>query len=403
MTGQPMDSPHPSPRRYPVGRPRMAHTEERALQEAAEESPPLRLRLVESKSEWAALRPGWERLLRRSRDAAIFGTWEWLSGWMEVFFEPPRPGTRKLHALVMEDDRGELLAVAPLYRDHPRGFGAGVLRLLADTHVCSDYLGFPVVVEREVDFARLLAGYFTRSRASSVLLLSAVRDGSFVQEVFLPALVSTAGFWRLELKRDICPRVQLGPDFKGAYGRKYEKLKKTGQVTIGHPKTVEETERDLDVLFRLHQANWTRRGEPGSFDTESKRTLYRWLAREMVPLDMLRLYSLRVDGVTVATNIGFAYRDEWYGMQAGYEESFRRHSVGAILQGQILEGLRSEGFQRAHFLRGDEAYKQEHWNADPFYQRDYCLFRPTAMNVFRYYAPHLARRIKGRLRSRPRP
>ena len=378
----------------------MSQTEEQALEAAAKASPPLRLRIIESKSDWAALRPGWDRLLRRSRDATIFVTWEWMSGWMESFFDRTRPGTRKLHVLVMEDQGGELLAIAPLYRDHTPGSGAGVLRLLADTVVCSDYLGFPAVLEREADFARLLTSYFARSRENRVLLLSAVPDGSFVRDVFLPAVVSMAGFWRIELKRDICPLLQLGPDFKGAYGRKYAKLRRSREVTISHSTTVEGTERDLEVLFRLHQANWTRRGEPGSFDTESKRTFYRWLARELVPLKRLRLYSLRVDGVTVAANIGFAYGEEWYGMQAGYEESWGKQSVGAILQGQILEMLRAEGFLRAHFLRGDEAYKQEHWNAAPSYQRDFCLFRPTAPNLFRYYLPHLARRIKGRLRER---
>lgn len=355
-----------------------------------------RLQLIEDPGDWAGLRQSWEDLLQRSRHATIFQTWEWIHCWLETFFRDSPGG--KLHLLVLKDDRGTLLGAAPLYRESPRA--SAPLRILADRDVCSDYLDFPVADGAEADFSELLLDHFAAARGAGALLLGAVPDDSFVRQVLLPALVSTAGYWMIELNHDVCPRLALTPDLKGAYNRKYNKLRKSHETAFGHAGTPEETEAGLEDLFRLHQANWTRRGEPGSFATERARAFYRKLAKQLAPRDRMRLYRLRVDGVTVAANMGFALHNEWYGWQAGHDEEWSRRSVGGILQGRILEALAEEGFHRFHFLRGDEAYKSEHWGAAPYHQRDYCVFRTGVRNLCRYYVPHLARRIKGRARAR---
>ena len=137
-------------------------------------SPELRLRVVESNDEWVALRSRWDHLLGRTRHATIFLTWEWMNSWLETFFGEAGPEARALHVLVMEDQGGDLLGAAPLYRETSGRSGCATLRLLADRYVCSDYLEFPVVGDRESEFARLIASHFASMRVASSLLLSAV-------------------------------------------------------------------------------------------------------------------------------------------------------------------------------------------------------------------------------------
>jgi len=322
--------------------------------------------------------------------------------WAGAFLDPPGAAPGRLHVLVMEGPGGELLGVAPLYVDRSGDSRRSTLRVLGDLHVCSDYLDFPVAAGHELAFADALTHELRRAPAPGALALAAVPDDSFIRESLLPRLAS-AGLWSIEMSRFSCPILALGPDFEGAYNRKFSKLRKMGNVSLGHGGTVDDTLAGLQDLFRLHQANWTRRGEPGSFDTEEKRSFYRELARCLVPMDRLRLYSLKVDGVTVAANLGFSLDGEWYGMQAGYDEEWSKHSVGAILQGQLLQGLISEGFRRMHFLRGGEPYKHQHWGAIDQFQAELCVFRPGVVTLSRYYAPHMARRLRRLVRTWTRP
>ena len=181
----------------------------------APESGALRLRTVDSREAWSALRPAWEGLIQRSREPSIFQTWEWLDAWIEVFL-----GDRSLHVLVLEEDDGKLLAAAPLYRSE-----SGTLRLLADEYACSDYLDFPAVADREPEAAAELARRLDAGDCE-VLALDAVADDAFLRRELLPLLTGRHGFHSLQLRTDVCPRLSITPQFKGAYNRKFKKLQK---------------------------------------------------------------------------------------------------------------------------------------------------------------------------------
>ena len=71
----------------------------------------------------------------------------------------------------------------------------------------------------------------------------------------------------------------------------------------------------------------------------------------------LRLFSLRLDGLTQASLYCFAYGDRLCYYQGGFEPTLARLSLGTVLTARAMQTAIAEGRQVFDFLRGDEPYK----------------------------------------------
>src|SRR4051794_29238023 len=80
-----------------------------------------------------------------------FLRWDWMSTWWHHY----RPAQGELLTLLVVNEQGEVLGIAPWYLDRSRGAGR-VVRFLGSGEVCSDYLslmaanGFEQVVAEHV-------------------------------------------------------------------------------------------------------------------------------------------------------------------------------------------------------------------------------------------------------------
>ena len=130
----------------------------------------------------------------------------------------------------------------------------------------------------------------------------------------------------------------------------------------------------LDDLFRLHEARWRSRGEPGVLADPAVRGFHRDAAPALAAEGMLRLYRMRIGEAVAAVYYGFAWRDRAYAYIGGFDPDMPRLSPGAQIMRHAIGEAIAERCAEFDFLRGGESYKYawgavDRWNAARTWRR----------------------------------
>jgi CelD/BcsL family acetyltransferase involved in cellulose biosynthesis len=118
----------------------------------------------------------------------------------------------------------------------------------------------------------------------------------------------------------------------------------------------------LDDLFRLHEARWRSRDEPGVLADPAVQAFHRDAAPALAAEGMLRLYRMRIGEAVAAVYYGFAWRSRFYAYIGGFDPDMPRLSPGGLILLHAIGEAIGEGCAEFDFLRGGEAYKYA-WGA----------------------------------------
>jgi CelD/BcsL family acetyltransferase involved in cellulose biosynthesis len=292
----------------------------------------------------ARVRADWDDLA--SAGTNIFGTREWCEEWWSHF------GAGCAAVLDRVTEHGSTALITPLYvtRD-----ASPVVRFIGDGvgDTCS-----PV---GDVDAAE-------RRGWTLAAALAAGDAPSAYLERLVPAarwnLAQRPG-WRV-VEEEESPYVTLGATSWDAWlsGRSHN-LRRTvrrapkklagRQVRIRLTRSRSELRDDMATLFRLHEAVWGEESR-GVIDPVS-RSFHLAFAARALDRKWLRLWTLTVDGVAVASWYGFRFggRDLFY--QQGRDPRAEELSPGTSLILHTLRDAVDAGVGQYSFLRGGESYK----------------------------------------------
>lgn len=310
---------------------------------------------IGSESGMRALLPEWSALWRLAPNAMPFQSPGWLMAWWKHF------GTDAPRVLSVRAG-GRLAGVLPLYElAEP-----GCRKLLPIGIGLSDYIDGLVDPATPAAADCLLAAVLD-IRGWDECHLPDLPEGGVLQDVYAPPDLA-------EDRQDggPCPVLAL-PDSAAALEtivpRKTlrDVRQAASRAAASGGVRIERAEGDtvssmLDDLFRLHEARWRLREEPGVLGDPVVQAFHRDAARALGAAGMLRLYRMWVGDAVAAVYYGFAWRGHSYAYIGGFDPEMPRLSPGAqILRHAIGEAI-EEGCAQFHFLRGGEGYKYA-WGA----------------------------------------
>ncbi|MCX6020415.1 MAG: GNAT family N-acetyltransferase, partial [Chloroflexi bacterium] len=267
---------------------------------------------------------------------------------------------KEQHLLAIADD-DVLVGIVPLVQDGDTiSFSGGV--------DVSDYLDFLYAPEyREFVFGQVFS-YLRRSgcRQADFHCLPAA---SPTAEHF-PGAAAFAGFRVLTRNEDTCPILPLPETWDEFLGllskkdrhelrRKLRRLEGAGQFRIvcsdrdGDP---EGLAQDMTDFFRLHRLS---REEKAVFMDEKMEGFFRAIAAHFVPLGVMKIFFMELDGVRVASAICFDWQNNLYLYNSGYDHAYSNLSVGLLLKALCIREAITSGKVIFDFLRGDEPYKYD--------------------------------------------
>ena len=307
------------------------------------------------------LRTLWDQTLEQSPDATVFQSWEWQYTWHKHF------GRGNPSILLMShgsaDDQP--FAIAPLVI---RPYVVPMLRELAFMGVgVSDYLDI-ICGEGRRDAAAAAVFDFVHSNAHrwDFVDLHQIPPHGLASDV--AGLAEDHHELDAEtLNHEVCPvvdlpeswdhyRKSLGKSLRFNIGYYERSLRKQHDVQIGVA-DASNLDSEMDSLFRLHTRRWRKRWLPGVLSGAKVQAFHRDSAARLLERGWLRLYYLKLDGVTRASLYCFAFRDTMYYYLGGFDPEMAKYGLGTILTGYAIKEAIEGGFREFDMLRGSEEYK----------------------------------------------
>lgn len=325
----------------------------------------LQLRVYTSWDDLAGLSAAWDQLLQNSVGPTIFSTLEWLGAWWIAYGQD-----KQLVTLAFSDSNGELVGIAPFYRERIRG-GIRRLRLVGDGTWNSDNLDLIFRSGQEEACSQALLEWLASESLWDLCELNTLPGNSPTIGPLLSGLekqrwihmsyqrpnsaIILPESWEAYLGR-------LTTEHARGIERYTRRLHRHYAVRIVRCTTEEELPAYLDILFDLHQRRWNSRGEPGAFALPNRRQFYLEMSRAFLRRGWLEFWLVELDAKIVAAQIAFRYGDTIYQLQEGLDPAYYSDRVGQVLRAHIIRQMITDGVRRYDYLGGDEAHKQT-WGA----------------------------------------
>lgn len=312
------------------------------------------------KSELAALEPEWRALAAACPAATVFQTFEWNAAWWKHFGRVPG---RRLRVVTFRDAAGTLVGLAPLMTSF--WYATPLRRLSFLGTGTSDYLDILTLPGREQEVAYALYHYLETTGGWQIADFQQLREGSLLRQYLPPpdGLLTV-----LDVPGEACPFLALPGSWEmliqglgkktraniGYYDRGLQKVYAVDADPVRDPNALDD---EMSRLFDLHQRRWNQRWLPGVFGGKRVQAFHRDAAHRLLERGWLRLFSLKLDGVTQASLYCFAFGDRMCYYQGGFEPTLSRLSLGTVLTARAMQTAIAEGREVFDFLRGDEPYK----------------------------------------------
>ncbi len=346
---------------------------------------------IHSPEALAALADDWNRLA----DGHPLRCHAWHATWWQHYAD----GRREKFVLVVRDDRGAVVAIAPWFIE-PSTTRGRVIQWLGSGEVCSDYQSLLISRDHVEAATDALADWLMRAAVGGdasdrwdLLHLDAVEA---VDEA-VARLVSHLWTTGCTVMRDAAPscwRIALPASWTGYVDslskshrkqvRRFESRQlETGRAKLHTAHDAASLENAFSILVDLHQRRRNSLGQPGCFSSPRFASFLRDAAARLFEANMLRLHWLEIAGQPAAAEFQLCASGVTYAYQAGVNPDLLDEEPGRIINIATLHYALGEGCTGFDFLRGDEPYKA-HWRAAPIETVEYRIVPQRTLSQIRH-------------------
>lgn len=317
-----------------------------------------------------AIRQEWDDLAATLSPRLPFASPDWLILWWTHFSRHNLKARDDLRVYTLRDGEGRLIAVLPMMLTSRPGFGPIHLRELqflgADSNM-TEWRGPICAAERLDAVVAALGDHFRRNGREWHWIqwrgLGPGDDETSGTPVQLsPETTQQQVDYYLRPGRDWDKfRSGLSRNLKESLRKCYNSLERDGHAF--HFKVVEcpeETAAAVDLFLQMHAERSNRRDTVQHLDVFAKANARAFLhdyAAGQARAGNFRAFQLFVDGVPVATRLGFVLGDEIYFYYSGYRQEWAPHSVMTTTLAEAIKWSISAGFNLINLSFGTDGSK----------------------------------------------
>ncbi len=292
-------------------------------------------RLAEGLSGLRSLKADWERLHATAK-GGLFQSYVWAESWAGVI-----PNADDIRIVTVEN--GSLQCILPLIVQ--RRLGIRRLRWLG--REVTDYCD--AIGAGDWDISELAAAVRRYLPPCDLVELGQIQAAGPASRIFASALQPEQDCPRIDLAQATLPKDILYAERHAAAA---------GSLTYHIARNqAERADIVAFVITEKRRALLRRSRSTGEFDVTVTPFLRR-LAAMLYPTRTEPLFSsLRLDGQTIAAQIGFIEFGTLLYYLPAFDFAFRRYSPGHLLLLQLLRDARNSGLSAIDLLRGQEDYK----------------------------------------------
>ena len=299
-------------------------------------------------SDFAELEQSWQQIYRRSTYRLLFSSPGWSRLWWKYF----GTGSRLYLAAVM--DKRQTIGIAPLRVED------NIIKFIGSDNVC-DFLDFVIEEGHEMDFFDALLSHLSGQGLTSLHLSPLLPHSATLR--FLPDVAKQKGFNLTSEQTDVTVEMPLPAELAtylvGLSGKqRHEILRKERRLNeegeISYSMAEDASPEKIETFLRFFRES---RDDKNQFLTDEVQAYFRELASWAEKEGILRIGMLELNGVPVASTFCFAYQNDIYLYNSGYDPDYRWLSVGILSKYFCIKRSIESGNRRFDFLKGDEKYK----------------------------------------------
>lgn len=335
----------------------------------------------------------------------LAGTWDALSvdipfrrvKWCEAWWRHYHRPNTELMILVVEDNHGNVVGLAPWYLERSLR-GGRAIRFLGSGEVCSDYVTILSQSGSEQAVAGCIAAWLTsdfQGKWDSIEL-----DGMTEGDVFIKALVAhledrgalidrhaAQQCWRIEFPNTWDEYLARLSRKRRERVRAFVRRMFDAKVATWHlAETDAEVTRGYEILIELHQRRRTSLEEKGCFASKTFAEFHREMLHQLWSEGRARIHWIEFEDRPIAVEYDLIGAQTVYVYQTGIDPDAVDHSPGWLSAIASIRSALEGGYASFDFLRGDEPYKAT------------LRGEPVAMQTVLVTAPNAAAQLRRRIR-----
>jgi CelD/BcsL family acetyltransferase involved in cellulose biosynthesis len=344
-----------------------------------------------------ALEAEWNDLCRRSQCDSFFLSHAWSRCCWLGKAEDAQP-----FVVVVRDGSG-VVGLAPFFADTMkwRVFPVRAMRLMQNQD--SPFADIVAVPDRAGEILQAILHHLRRSPKSDVVVFGKIPRASLTHGLLVNCgteepLIRVAG--------GQSPILQLDGDWAGFWTAQSQRFKKTvrnvanrverlGRVTAEELSAAASAEECMQVFASVADRSW-KAGLPISLRCNpSIARFFEALTSVLHACGQLRLWTLRLDGLPIATEYHVHDGDTVYALRSDFDDRYREASPGAYLNQHIVRTYFERGVRIYDMGPGDNSYKLR-WATSAKELDSFVLFGRSAYvtalyGLERHLIPHLRR------------
>ena len=314
---------------------------------------------LESLEDFKEYQEAWEGL-RNECGAPIFASYDLVHLWLDNYKSVVKP-----HVVLVED-RGELIGVAPMFTSHSRVMGLP-LNFLGMAGNMNTLFGYSLycVFARQDDPAtvREMLSSIKRTKWNMLIMSKMETNPSTLR--FLDGLAQNGGSnsssSNTSMDRSYVFPLEgnIAADFGRSTRRHLQnmrnRLEKEGRMDFRQVKSVEDAERAMNLYLSNHEQQWEHRSS--HLNTALNRRLLIEMRKLAVRTGKGEINELLIDGEVAGQMLCFFDGDVSRGFRVGMTDKFRDFSPGKLAIILNMEEHRKRGIKAMDLLHGNEEYK----------------------------------------------
>ena len=321
-------------------------------------------------TDFDAIAGEWDELVSTCcQHGVFFLRWHWNRVWWRMY-APPHS---ELFLIACRDRRGQLVGLAPLYRQDLSVYG-----LFKVPQICFIGTGTKLKVSEHLDIiarsgyqqlvGQGVAACLQQQAAWQRLWLWGIHATSPVLPHFMKAFGEAATALSCDQLPYVATRADwatvklgFGSNLRTNIDRYIRRIQKDYKCQFHRVRTPEQLEEFMDAFVQLHQERWRSKGEPGSFALPNRKAFMQETLREAFRCDRARLWTLFLDGQCVAVLQAFVDRGVVHYFQGGFKSGYDKHHLGsAMLALAVQDCVQADDVDEFDFMGGGGTYK-DHW------------------------------------------
>ena len=333
-------------------------------------------------SQFHKLQKQWDNLLSSGGSTPLPLTHGWISAWWNEF-----NNNKKLSVFCIYD-ADKLVAIAPFYEERTRYRGIPVkrLHLLTDGH--SPYSDIIYDAALSSDQIAQVIRLLIKENKNDLLVFAKLPEASPTYAYLINQ--SKKGNYKIVIKESlITPTIRVSGDwdeffknrsrkFRKSINNKLNRFKKEPDFKIDHEIVTTSGHPVLNEIVDISKKSWKAgiKTDLGS-DTAGRKFLL-GLVETFGANNHTQVWILRKNAIPVAYEYHVIFDNIAYPIRADYDEDYRKHSPGSVLEYAALKHLFESQNVTEYYSCGDDYWYLNNWSND---RREHYTIEVFSSNI----------------------